>query len=246
MAAANERKRGTHRTRFPRCFGTMSREKVMKYPRGDLPLVGDVPELKQHYLFREKTRKRPLSRTAILFSASSFLRFIAEGRTAGNYENLTGEEFSGLRFAVFPKFIAPHELNRDNIAFLMLCMRLQLLEALPRNSGMIISRNRRDAKRIQSVASKCMINKREMGDALFFRAFSAHARRSVCVFSRGMREGEFNNAAGKWRRVFRDSRLWKEFRTYNKRHNANTSRQKGRLERAQATLLRGNILMRKH
>jgi len=159
----------------------------------------------------------------------------------------SGKEFSGLRFAVFQKFIAPHEFNCDNIAFLMLCMWLQLLEALPRNSGMITSRNRRDAKRIQSVASKCMINKREMGDALFFRAFSAHARRSVCVFSRGMREGEFNNAAGKWRRVFRDSRLWKEFRTYNKRHNANTSRQKSRLERAQAaTLLRGNILMRKH
>lgn len=111
---------------------------------------------------------------------------------------------------------------------------------------MIISRNRRDAKRIQSVASKCMINKRKMEDA-FFRAFSVHARRSVRVFSRGMREGEFNNAAGKWRRVFRDSRLWKEFRTYNKRHNANTSRQKGWLERAEAaTLLRESILMRKN
>lgn len=87
------------------------------------------------------------------------------------------------------------------------------------------------------------------GRRAFFRAFSAHARRSVCVFFRGMREGEFNNAAGKWRRVFRDSRLWKEFRTYNKRrkNNANTSRQKNRLERAEAaTLLRENILMRKH
>lgn len=31
-----EKARG-HRTRFPRCFGTMSREKVMKYPRSDLP-----------------------------------------------------------------------------------------------------------------------------------------------------------------------------------------------------------------
>jgi len=37
--------------------------------------------------------------------------------------------------------------------------------------------------------------------------FFVYTRQSVCVFSRRVHKGEFNNVAGKWRRVFRDSRL---------------------------------------
>lgn len=100
MARGNGARKPGHRTRFPRCFGTMSREKVMKHP--SRRVHPGLPELKQHYLFRGRTGKRDPSRTTILFSGAipdSSSGFIAEGRAAGNYENLATRRRRILRVA---------------------------------------------------------------------------------------------------------------------------------------------------
>lgn len=125
MAAANERKRGT-----PDAFSTLlwnnKPRKSNEIPSQRPTVVVDVPELKQHYLFREKTRKRPLSRTAILFSGASpeLLFTIYRGRK--NYRELWKLDWLAAKNSpscaslFFEKFIAPREFNYGNVTFLML------------------------------------------------------------------------------------------------------------------------------